>query len=174
MDGGTNAWVAGGFDLEKGMPAPAPYGIAEARAKVRSVTPEELQGAQRTLTLFVDTSQDFARGHVHGARWVPRGSLELQVGEFAPSQMTPIAVTCSDGGNSTLAGASLMEMGYQDVSVLGGGMAAWHRAGLPVEEGLSGVMSAPTDMVSAGPDRNFADRINYLRWETALGEKYAS
>jgi len=25
----------------------------------------------------------------------------------------------------------------------------------------------------AGPDRNFADMQNYLRWEEALGHKYA-
>jgi hypothetical protein len=28
--------------------------------------------------------------------------------------------------------------------------------------------------VLSGPDRNSADAINYLRWETALGEKYAT
>ena len=52
-------------------------------------------------------------------------------------------------------------------------MAAWNRAGLPVETGLSGVMSPPTDLVLSGPDRNYADMMNYLRWETELGEKYA-
>lgn len=174
VDGGTNAWVIGGLDLEQGMPEPVPFGMNEARAKVSLLTSEELQGAQHALTIFVDTSQDFARGHVPGARWVPRGSLELQIGDIAPSKLTPIAVTCSDGRNSVLAGAVLKEMGYQDVSVLEGGMAAWHRAGLPVENGLSGLMIPPTDMVNAGADRNFADRLLYLRWETALGEKYAT
>jgi hypothetical protein len=52
-------------------------------------------------------------------------------------------------------------------------MAAWQKAGLPVERGLSGVMTPPTDVVPAGPDRNFADMQNYLRWEEALGYKYA-
>ena len=31
---------------------------------------------------------------------------------------------------------------------------------------------APTDVVLFGPDRNFADMQNYLRWEEALGRKY--
>lgn len=73
-----------------------------------------------------------------------------------------------------MAGATLKEMGYQNVSVLEGGMAAWRQAGLAVEQGLSGVMRSPTDVVVSGPDRNFADVMNYLRWETALGEKYAA
>jgi len=34
-------------------------------------------------------------------------------------------------------------------------------------------MAPPTDVVPAGPDRNFADMQNYLRWEEALGHKYA-
>ena len=72
------------------------------------------------------------------------------------------------------AGASLKAIGYQDVSVLDGGMAAWRRAGLDVEQGLSGVMRPPTDVVPSGPERNFADMMHYLRWETALGDKYAA
>jgi 3-mercaptopyruvate sulfurtransferase SseA len=105
---------------------------------------------------------------------VPRGWLELWIGNIAPAHHTPITVTCTDGRNATLAGATLRELGYQQVSVLNGGMAAWQRAGLPVEQGLSGVMTPPTDVVLSGPDRNFADMMNYLRWEEALGAKYAS
>jgi hypothetical protein len=53
-------------------------------------------------------------------------------------------------------------------------MAAWQQAGLPVEKGLSGVMRPPTDVVLSGPDRTFADMMHYLRWESALGDKYAT
>ena len=35
-------------------------------------------------------------------------------------------------------------------------------------------MATPTDVVPAGPDRNFADMQHYLRWEEALGHKYAA
>jgi 3-mercaptopyruvate sulfurtransferase SseA len=71
------------------------------------------------------------------------------------------------------AGVTLKELGYPHVSVLDGGMLAWQKAGLPVERGLSGVMAPPTDLVLSGPDRNFADMQNYLRWEEALGYKYS-
>ena len=123
--------------------------------------------------IFVDTSQDFARGHVPGARWVPRGWLEFWIGDIVPSKDTPVTVTCNDGHSSVLAGATLKELGYPHVSVLDGGMVTWQKAGLPVEKGLSGVMAPPTDVVLSGPDRNFADMQNYLRWEEALGYKYA-
>jgi rhodanese-related sulfurtransferase len=172
VDGGTRAWTASGHPLDKGTPDEQTAGYAEARAAARSVSAQQLHASPTPAIVFVDTSQDFARGHVPGARWVPRGWLELWIDEIVPSKSTPVTVTCTDGLGSALAAATLRERGYQDVSVLDGGMAAWQKAGLPVEKGLSGVMTAPTDVVLAGPDRNFADMQNYLRWEEALGEKY--
>jgi rhodanese-related sulfurtransferase len=137
------------------------------------LSPQALQTSRPSVVIFVDTSQDFSRGHVPGAHWVPRGWLELRIGEVAPTRETPVAVTCLDGRNATLAGATLQGLGYQSVAVLEGGMAAWQAAGLPVEKGLAGVMAPPNDVVLSGPDRNFADMMNYLRWEEALGYKYA-
>ena len=107
-----------------------------------------------------------------GARWVPRGWLELSIADVAPSKDTPLIVTCASGLPSVLAGAALKALGYQRVSVLGDGMAAWIRAGLPVEQGLSGVMNPPNDVLTMGTDRTWAEAIQYLRWEEELGKKY--
>ena len=160
------------MELEKGMAELPVSGLGRARSEAHLVSPQDLQRAANTTTIFVDTSQGFSRGHVPGARWVPRGFLELQIGDVAPSKNSPVAVTCADGNLSILTSQTLKELGYQDVSVLDGGMAAWRKAGLEVEGGLTGVMRPPTDLVLSGPDRNYADMMNYLRWETALGEKY--
>ena len=143
--------------------------------KLENLDLEEMGiGGVASVILYVDTSADFANGHIPGSHWAPRGWLELQVAGLVPSLETPIVVTCRDGRNSALAAATLKGMGYTDVSALEGGMAAWvAEEDLPVETGLTGVMSPPTDLVSSGPDRNYADMMNYLRWETALGEKYA-
>jgi rhodanese-related sulfurtransferase len=173
VDGGTAAWAASGLALETGIAAPLPFGLDVARSQVPFLSPQALQASQPPVVIFVDTSQDFARGHVPGAYWVPRGWLELRIAEVAPARETSVAVTCLDGRNATLAGATLQELGYQHVAVLDGGMAAWQKAGLPVEKGLAGVMTPPNDVVLSGPDRNFADMMNYLRWEEALGYKYA-
>jgi rhodanese-related sulfurtransferase len=172
LQGGINAWAAAGLALARGRDVPTPFGLSQAEEQVRVLSPHDLQAAAPPVVIFVDTSQDFARGHVPGARWVPRGALEFQMADVAPSTEMPIAVTCQDGANALLAGATLRELGYHDVAVLAGGTVAWQAAGLPLETGLAGVMRPPTDIVLAGPDRNAADAINYLRWETALGEKY--
>jgi rhodanese-related sulfurtransferase len=173
VDSGTAAWAASGLALETGLAEPPPFGFDAARSQVSLLSPQALQASKPPVIIFVDTSQDFTRGHVPGAHWVPRGWLELRIAEVAPARETPVAVTCLDGRHATLAGVTLKELGYQSVAVLDGGMAAWQKAGLPVEKGLAGVMASPNDVVLSGPERNFADMMNYLRWEEALGYKYA-
>ena len=132
VQGGTTAWVAGGRALEKGVPDELPVGYDAVRSKVTSISPTKLHGSPSTAVIFIDTSQDFARGHVPGARWVPRGWLEFWIGDLVPSKDTPVAITCNDGRASTLTASTLRDLGYQDVSVLDGGMEAWQRAGFDV------------------------------------------
>ena len=174
VDGGTTAWAGAGQGLVTSEAVPEPFGLAAATAGSQMVSPEEFQNAAPSVVIFVDTSQDFARGHVPGARWAPRGRVELEIGGLAPSKDVALGVTCLNGEGGALAAATLKQLGYGQVLVLDGGMAAWRGAGLVVEQGLSGVMQPPTDLVPAGPDRNYADAINYLRWETALGDKYGT
>ncbi len=175
LRGGTAAWVQAGNPLESGAPTSAPLGLSEARERVRALSPEEAERASDSTLIHVGLSTEFAQGHVPGASWVPRGWLELRIEDIAPDKSAPIIVTCS-GPNSrqaVLSAATLLDMGYTDVSALDGGMSAWRDSGRPMERGLTGVMYPPSDMVASGPDRNFADKINYLRWEEELGHKYA-
>jgi rhodanese-related sulfurtransferase len=169
LDGGVSAWREAGLPLEEGPDIEAPHGLELAQSKVRSMQPEELaQKVGEPATIFVGTSEEFAGGHVPGAQWVPRGWLEPRVGDVAP-RGRPVVVTCPDGVSSTLAAATLLEMGYE-AAVLEGGMAAWNGAGLAVERGLTGVTSIPNDVLPA--QRSYAEMHNYLRWEEALGHKY--
>lgn len=173
VDGGTAAWLAAGLALEQGTaPAPNPL-LDEARSKVRTLAPRALAEAPPALTLFVDTSDAFAAGHVRGAHWRSRSRLELGIEALAPERSARIVVTDRDGEQALLAAMALHEMGYAHVTALEGGMEAWRTEGLPVEQGLAGIMSPPDDVVPFGPDRSSADMINYLRWEERLGHKYA-
>ena len=172
VDGGVTSWKERDLPIDAGLPESMPHGLNEAIDKVSLVSPEDMQQAPTPVTIFVDTSDDFARGHIPGSHWVPRGWLEFRIVDVVPPEDAPITVTCSDGVQSVLAGATLSELGYRGISVLEGGMASWQAAGLPVEKGLSGVMTPPNDVVLSGPDRNYADAINYLRWEVDLGSKY--
>ncbi len=175
LNGGTNAWVQDGNSLESGFPYSEPLGISEALGRVRILSPEETERSSGATIIHVGLSVEFAQGHAPGASWVPRGWLELRIEDVTSDKSAPIIVTCSgsDSQQAVFAAATLLDLGYTNVSALDGGMSAWRDAGLAVETGLSGVMYAPSDMVASGPDRNFADKINYLRWEEELGHKYA-
>ena len=45
---------------------------------------------------------------------------------------------------------------------------------MPIEEGLTGIVRPPSDINYLGVSRSYGEMMNYLRWETALGEKYAT
>jgi len=190
VDGGTTAWAAscqtlakteahgGPRGYDEGIGGARPAGHDAAQSIVEMVKAAALdarrESASPPTVIFVDTSREFTNGHVPGARWVPRGWLELTIGEVAPAKEAPLVVTCSDGLNSVLAGATLRGLGYQRVAVLADGMQGWTRAGLPVEKGLSGVMNPPKDVLTMGTDRTWAEAIQYLRWEEELGHKYGA
>ena len=169
---GTTEWTAQGLALEEGMPDGLPYGLAEAKKNVRMISPTDLRDDLPSTVIFVGSSVEFAQGHVPGSHWAPRGWLELQIQDLSPEKGDPITVTCSTGVDSALAGAALRDMGYNRLSVMEDGMAGWQRTGFPMERGLSNVMTPPNDVVTMGPHRSYADTINYLRWEEALGQKY--
>jgi rhodanese-related sulfurtransferase len=176
VTGGTTAWTAAGLPLTEGDDEPAEPLVAEARARVRTIAPADLApqltSARPPVVLYVDPSDRFAAGHVPGARWLSRSWLELRIGELVPDTATPVVVTDEDGHDAVLAAATLLELGYADVSSLAGGTGAWRKESRPLEKGLTGVMRPPDDVVPAGPDRGYADMINYLRWEEKLGQKY--
>lgn len=176
VTGGTRAWQAAGLPLEAGMAEEEPFGLAKAVATMPSVTPEMLRGGQlpgAPIVLFLGTSREFAEGHVPGAHWAPRGWLEVRIQSLAPHKDAPLVLTDADGSLAPLAAVALRELGYTQVLWLRGGMRAWHQAAMTCELGLSGVMSAPDDVLPAGLDRSYAGMIEYLRWEEALGAKYA-
>lgn len=174
--GGAHAWADAGRGLVTGADETAPWGYDEALAAVVVVSRTALmrQLASGTLkTIFVGASPQFARSHIPGASWVPRGWLEDRIASVA-CLTEAVAVTCVDGVQSTLAAATLRAMGYEDVRVLSGGMQEWSAAGLPVEQGLAGVMSPPHDVVLSGTERTWAEMMQYLAWEEELGRKYRS
>jgi rhodanese-related sulfurtransferase len=173
--GGVTAWKNAGRTIATGPDEAEPFGLTDAASRIRSLDVdalESMRASARPPLLFVDPSNEFARGHIPGSHWLPRGWLEPRVTALAPNRDAPLVVTDTDGRNAFLAAATLMDLGYTDVAALAGGMAAWSASGRAVEQGLTGVMQPPDDVVPAGPDRSYADMIHYLHWEERLGEKY--
>ncbi len=80
--------------------------------------------------LIVDVREpaEFRAGHIPGAVNIPRGLLEFRIGEVAKETSRPILVYCKEGLRSALAGSTLRNLGYVNVSNLAGGWEAWARS----------------------------------------------
>jgi glyoxylase-like metal-dependent hydrolase (beta-lactamase superfamily II) len=112
--------------------------LAEAAAKAPFMSMEELKGRlggnSRDLVILDMREKDaFAAGHVPGAKNLPRGQLELRVNTELPDPTVRILTYCEFGKISTLAAATLRELGFSRATALDGGMKAWREADYPLE-----------------------------------------
>jgi glyoxylase-like metal-dependent hydrolase (beta-lactamase superfamily II)/rhodanese-related sulfurtransferase len=112
--------------------------LAEATAGVPFMALDELaarvqRGEPDLVVLDVRERDAFEAGHIPGARHLPRGQLELRINEELPDPTLRILTACEFGRISTLAAATLRQLGFQRAVALDGGMKAWREAGYPVE-----------------------------------------
>jgi rhodanese-related sulfurtransferase len=115
--------------------------LGRSRAGLDRLTPEAASAAVRAGAVIVDTrplDQRRAQGIVPGAVVESRNVLEWRADQTSgygdPGLVgRRLIVMCAEGYSSSLAAASLQQIGLADVTDLIGGFAAWRDAGLPVE-----------------------------------------
>ena len=118
--------------------------LRQARSRLERLGPEEAFAAQRAGALLIDTrSQDERRrrGVIPGALHIPRTVLEWRLDPDAdPRFHNPhvegleqrIVLVCAHGYSTSLAAATLQDLGFSNATDLVGGFEAWAKAGLPV------------------------------------------
>jgi glyoxylase-like metal-dependent hydrolase (beta-lactamase superfamily II)/rhodanese-related sulfurtransferase len=114
--------------------------LSEAAAMVPFMSLAELKACvesrkQDLILLDVRERDAFEAGHIPGARLLPRGQLELRVNDELTDPTRRILVYCEFGRVSTLATATLRQMGFLGAVALDGGMKAWREAGYAVNAG---------------------------------------
>ncbi len=114
--------------------------LAEAAQQTPFMNMDELERrigrkANDFVILDVRERDAWLAGHVPGARHLPRGQLELRVDEAFPDPDLEILTICEFGKISTLAAATLRELGFRRAIALDGGMKSWRDSGKPVESG---------------------------------------
>lgn len=118
--------------------------LDRARAGLDRLSPAAALRATREGALIVDIrSADQRReaGVVPGALHAPRTALEWRVDPASPDCLPQIRgldvrliLLCSEGYSSSLAAATLQELGFAHATDVVGGFAAWRAEGLPVED----------------------------------------
>jgi len=113
-----------------------------ARLRLHRLDPAQAHRAMRAGAILVDTrpqAQRQAQGSVPGSLLVERNALEWRLDprsdarlpEASGYDVRPI-IMCSEGYASSLAAASLHDLGLRRATDLIGGFRAWAEAGLPV------------------------------------------
>jgi rhodanese-related sulfurtransferase len=117
--------------------------VDAARESLQRVTPEEARDAAANGALLVDTRPSEQRtrdGLVPGAIVIDRNVLEWRL-DPAGSHRIPeitshdqhVILFCNEGYSSSLAAASLQQLGLRNATDLIGGIQGWKAAGLPIE-----------------------------------------
>jgi rhodanese-related sulfurtransferase len=121
--------------------------LAAARARIRRLSPEQAQAALKAGTLLVDTRPQWQRDEFgafpddENVLIIERNHLEWRLDptsdariEQAVDHDVEVIVACSEGYASSLAAASLVDLGLHRTADLDGGFLAWRDAGLPTRD----------------------------------------
>lgn len=93
-----------------------------------------LMNREKAVVVDVCEPAEFAAGHVTGAKNIPLADLESKLPTTVKNKTVPLILVCASGVRSRRALAVATRLGYEKAQSLGGGMAAWREASLPVEK----------------------------------------
>jgi rhodanese-related sulfurtransferase len=98
-------------------------------------TAVQLINREKGVVIDVCEPGEFAAAHVGGARNIPLGQLESKLTGVVKNKTVPLILVCQSGARSGRAVAIAKKLGYEQAQSLGGGLASWKAANLPIEKG---------------------------------------
>lgn len=102
-----------------------------------SLTPAnavQLINRDKAVVIDVCEVEEFAAGHVGGAKNVPLGQLEERLPSVVKNKALPLVLVCASGARANRAVAIAKKLGYDNAQAMAGGLKAWRDASLPVEK----------------------------------------
>ncbi len=116
--------------------------LLAARARIERFDPADAWAAARDGAVLVDI-RSTPEQVVPGSLQIPRTVLEWRLdpdsafrSPYAPSLGDRVLVLCDHGESSSLAAATLVELGFAHAGDVIGGFEAWQAAGLPLVAAL--------------------------------------
>jgi rhodanese-related sulfurtransferase len=87
---------------------------------------------QGALVLDIRKPEEFAQGHVNGARHLPSDQILAAGDNFKRFKDKPVIVYCNSGSLATAAVRQLNQQGFTKAFTLRGGFSGWRSENLPV------------------------------------------
>jgi|SRR5579862_3509048 len=112
--------------------------VDDAKQRIRELSIADvkamLERGEKVHLVDVREDNEWANGHMPGARHLGKGIIERDIEMAIPDHAAPIVLYCGGGFRSALAADNLQKMGYTNVRSMDGGWRGWTEAGLPVEK----------------------------------------
>jgi rhodanese-related sulfurtransferase len=94
----------------------------------------QLMNREKAVVVDVCEPDEFARGHVIGAKNLPLAQVDEKLAQLVKNKSTPVIMVCQVGARSARAAAAARKLGYDNVQSLSGGLRAWVAASMPTEK----------------------------------------
>jgi molybdopterin/thiamine biosynthesis adenylyltransferase/rhodanese-related sulfurtransferase len=110
--------------------------LRQIKSRITEVEPAEVHAQMHNGAVLVDVREtdEFASGHIPGAKHVPRGHLESRIDGAVPDRSQHVVLYCASGNRSAYAARTLIEdLGYEHVESMRGGITLWKDLGYEVE-----------------------------------------
>jgi rhodanese-related sulfurtransferase len=130
----VNNWMLIAIALVSGGMLLWPVVQGAATAGLTPAAVVQLINREKAVVVDVSETAEFAAGHVTGAKNVPLGEFEAKLPSSVKNKTVPLILVCQTGARSGRALAIAKKLGYDQANSLGGGLAAWRSANLPIEK----------------------------------------
>jgi sulfur-carrier protein adenylyltransferase/sulfurtransferase len=110
--------------------------LRQIKNEIEEVDPAEVKELLQEGVAIIDVREadEVARGHLPGAKHVPRSYLETRIEGVVPDRGTPIILYCQSGNRSAYGARTLVhDLGYEHVRSMTGGITLWKDRGYEVE-----------------------------------------
>jgi molybdopterin/thiamine biosynthesis adenylyltransferase len=110
--------------------------LRQVKSQIEEVDPSEVAELIDEGVTVVDVreTEEYAAGHLPGARHVPRSYLESRIEGVVPGRSTQVILYCASGNRSAYGARTLKdELGYEHVRSMTGGITLWKDRGYEVE-----------------------------------------
>ena len=118
------------------MSPSGPEFIRQIKAGISEIDPAAVHELVGNGVALVDVREtdEWAQGHLPGAKHVPRGYLEQRIEGVVPDRAQRVILYCASGNRSALAAHTLgAELGYEHVESMTGGITLWKDRGYEVQ-----------------------------------------